>query len=102
MAGHFLMGGEAAGGATGESEVGIKGEEKGGRGEFLQKKRFFGAVGAAKGYEGVRTGEKPTDSEGGLLIEKAYRFAMKKGGMGLVNFFPEPPEGGVRVEGRGG
>ena len=43
-----MAGGQATGGATGEREVGIEGEKKGGRGKFLEKKRFFGAIRATE------------------------------------------------------
>lgn len=96
-----MAGGQAAGGATGEREVGIEGEKKGGRGKFLEKKRFFGAIRATEGHQRVRMRKMPADDGGGLLVKQAYCFSVEKRGVAKVNPLPEATEGGVRVEGRG-
>ena len=96
-----MAGGQATGGATGEREVGIEGEKKGGRGKFLEKKRFFGAIRTTEGHQRVRLRKVPADDGGGLLVKQAYCFSVEERGVAMVNPLPEATEGGVRVEGGG-
>ena len=41
-------------------------------------------------------------NRGGTLVELADRRAAEKGGAGLMNLFPKPPEGRVGIQGGSG
>lgn len=101
-ASRFFRSGQAADGTAGEGEVGIGREQGSGWGKFLEKKRFFSAVGTPKGNEVVGEGKMGADGGSGFLVKKTNGLAAKEGGVSEVDLAPETTEGGVRIESGGG
>ena len=86
---------------TGESEIGVGGDQAGWFGHFFKKKGFFGAISATEGDEGVGALELPPKENSRSLIKSPKGGTVEKGRAGKMDFFPEPAQGRGRVQRRG-
>ena len=87
---------------TGEGEIGVGGQKEIGFRQFSEEQGLFGPVSTAEGDEGVGALELPPKEDSRSLIKSLKGGTVEKGRAGKMDPFPEPAQGGGRIEVRGG